>query len=80
MVPLVIQWAGTSSTATATTATVQNSSPAGSAVGDWAGDALVVYVSCSIAGDVSSGAGAVDIISLYWNGTNYYGQASLDFS
>ena len=34
MVPLVIQWAGTSSTATATTATVQNSSPAGSAAGN----------------------------------------------
>lgn len=29
---------------------------------------------------LSAGAGAVDIISLYWDGTNYYGVAALNFS
>ena len=29
---------------------------------------------------LSTGANAVDIISFYFDGTNYYGAASLDFS
>jgi len=33
-----------------------------------------------VAPTLSAGAGDVDLIAFYWDGTNYYGTAALDFS